>query len=146
MFTPMTLPFGENALRALLAQLPDGIVVTDGSGQFLYVNETAARMMSELTPLASDGSLRGPEVGASVGRPLVIDRAITRAVLIGEEVRDEEVACLTRDARRRWLSVSASPIRDAAGRVEAVVVTSTDVTARKERDEFAPVMRSLARL
>jgi PAS domain-containing protein len=146
MFIPMTLPFGENALRALLAQLPDGVVVTDANGQFIYVSEIADRMMSELTPIAADGSWPLGEVVGSVRRPLVIDRAVTRAVLIGDEVRDEEVACMTRDDRRRWLSVSATPIRDATGRVEAVVVTSTDITARKECDELAPLLRSLARL
>ncbi len=139
--------FSHSTLRALLGQLSDGILLIDRGGAFLYSNAVADRLLDELTPTsAGSASIGTPFRGGQVRRPLPIDGAVARALLIGEVVRQNEIACETRDGRRRWVSICATPVRDARGETDAVVVTFADVTALRERDQFAPIMESLARL
>jgi len=124
-------------LEALLAQLDTGVLVLDADGRVAYENEAARRLRDDGDLLADRRS--GPVTLAS-------DLATAHALLTGERVRDEEVEYFGTDGRRRWVRLSATPVRDASGTVAAVVATLVDATAAKHDAAWAPVIESLARL
>ena len=119
---------GLAVLHALLEQLPIGVVVANGKGRIviLYENEIAQRIRT------SD--------------PAKAEWPMARALLLGEAVRDEEIDVFMSDGTRRWLSVSATPIRTTPDRVDGAVVTFADVTAAKQSAAWGPVIESLYRL
>ncbi|TNC70902.1 PAS domain S-box protein [Rubellimicrobium roseum] len=63
------------------------------------------------------------------------DWPLARAILAGETVLGQEIEIARGDGTRGVISVSASPIRDAAGRVVAGSVSFEDITERKANDE-----------
>lgn len=115
-------------LDALLSQLPIGVVIANGKGRvvIIYENELAQ------TIRASD--------------PGKAEWPMARALLLGEVVRDEEMTIVLADGTRRWLSVSATPIRGEDDNIDGAVVTFTDVTAGKQAAAWGPVIESLQRL
>jgi PAS domain-containing protein len=115
-------------LDALLQQLPVGVVIANGKGRIvlIYENEIAQRIRT------SD--------------PQQIEWPVARALLLGEVIRDEEIEITMSDGTRRWLSVSGTPIRSTAGKVDGAVVTFADVTAVREAGAWRPVIESLQRL
>lgn len=136
----------DPVLQALLQQLPVGIVIAGRDGRFEYMNAVAATLMDEherarlsLEPWATLADAPACELGP-------IHWIVARALLIGEIVRDEEVEYLDTHDEWRTLSVSATPVRDARGEVERVVVSFIDVTLRNRARDWEPVMRSLSRL
>jgi PAS domain-containing protein len=127
-------------LDTLLAQVEGGVLVLDADGRIAFANEAARR-------LRDDGDLvteRRDRHGGPVA--WATDLATARALLTGETVRDEEVEYFGADGRRRWVRLAATPVRDAAGNVAAVVCTIADVTAAKHDAAWTPVIESLARL
>jgi PAS domain S-box-containing protein len=50
------------------------------------------------------------------------------------------------DGRRRWLTVSATPIRGEGDKIDGAVVTFADVTAARQAEAWGPVIESLQRL
>ena len=115
-------------LHALLEQLPVGVVVANGKGRIviLYENELAQRIR--------------------VSDPTKAEWPLARALLLGEVVRDEEIEVVMSDGKRRWLSVSATPIRTDGIAPDGAVVTFVDVTATKQAAAWGPVIESLHRL
>lgn len=124
-------------LDALLDQLDVGVLVLDADGRTAFANEAARRLRDDAG--ASADRRGGPVSWAS-------DLATARALLTGETVRDEEVEYFAADGRRRWVRLSATPVRDSAGTVAAVVCTIADATAARHDAAWAPVIESLARL
>jgi len=124
-------------LEALLAQLEVGVMVLDADGRAAFANDAARRLRDDGDVVADRRS--GPVSWAT-------DLASARALLTGETIRDEEVEFFAADGRRRWVHVSATPVRDAAGDVAAVVCTLSDATAAKRAAAWTPVIESLARL
>jgi PAS domain-containing protein len=136
-------------LETLMAQLPVGVLVTDATGRSLYANDAARSLLDDDTPTDDEISCRGSRTSdASVARSARarVGWPVARALLTGETVRDEEVAVIARDGRRRWLSIRATPVRTAERDVEGVVLTVADVTERKRLQDWAPAMETLARL
>ena len=133
-------------IDALLEQLPVGIVVAGRDGRFEYVNPISERLLDEQqrAHMAPQPSLGVAEVPASELGP--IHWIIARSLLIGEVIREEEVEYLDSHDEWRTLNVSATPIRDAAGEVDRVVVSFVDVTLRNRARDWEPVMRTLSRL
>ena len=115
-------------LHALLEQLPIGIVVANGHGPVRVIHENEQARQIRLND------------------PAKAEWAMARALLLGEVIRDEEIDVVTSDGTRRWLSVSATPIRTAGHLIDGAVVTFLDVTAAKQVSAWQPIIESLYRL
>ncbi|AHG92575.1 PAS domain containing protein (plasmid) [Gemmatirosa kalamazoonensis] len=118
--------FGPSALRALLEQLEVAVFMADRQGRLVYANAAARRDVAALPDAV--GSLLG------------------RALLTGEVVRDEEIELGSTTGRRRYASVSVTPLGASLDAIDGAVLTMADVTDRKWSEALEPMVESLARL
>jgi PAS domain-containing protein len=133
-------------VRALVEQLPVGVVIASSDGEIELANAVARDLFANHrhTPPAPELWV-GPSADGEAGLE-PIRWIIARALLTNEIVRDEEIEHL--DAREEWrtLSVSATPVSGADGECRHAVVTFADVTERNRARDWEPVMRALSRL
>lgn len=126
--------------RSLLAATPVAVVTLSREGTVLSWNPTAERTF-------------GWSADEVVGRPLPIvgeedpsDFAdIMGRVWDGETLQMLERIGFSRSGERVHVSVSAAPIRDSSGQVEALVATIADITPRKAAEQALAGERALLR-
>ncbi len=145
-----TLYAGEAAqrtwLRNVIDEMPDGVIVFDGSGRTVLVNRALLAFARE-------------EIGAREpwGDPAIFDvrrpngEAVdfadlppARALARGESSVCQELALRARDGRLVPILMSAAPIHDRAGLVTGATTIIQDITALREserlREEWASVI------
>jgi PAS domain S-box-containing protein len=124
-------------LRAVLQNIPLGVVVVDNACRVVLANAAA----EELGPLPgfSSGQSVGylelaccPEAGGSHSP---VELACIRTVQEGESYGNEEMAVPGPGGRARHLLVSAAPILDRHGRSEGGVAVFQDISERKKAQE-----------
>ena len=122
----------EALLRAVLDQMPAGVLVADHSGELIATNQEIARLFPLQEPPTRIGERRGfhPD-----GRPYTrpewpLERSLRGEVVIGEEIEIERG-----DGTHAHLSVNSAPVRDGRGRIVAAVAVDLDITARKHAEE-----------
>jgi PAS domain S-box-containing protein len=124
-------------LRAILEQMPVGVIVADAvSGEVILSNPEAKRVLGHL-PNASDwrAYADGFDAVHPDGRPLTADEyPLARAVLHGERIDRKPLLCRHGDQSVVHLEVSAAPVRDSDGRVELAIATFQDVTAQRQAE------------
>jgi signal transduction histidine kinase/CHASE3 domain sensor protein len=128
-------------LESLFDAMTDGLVVYDAQGRIRLVNPAGRRLLG-LDVKGADYSALSPERRAAAwtmrtpdGRPLASGELPVRRVLRGEVLAAEEgvdVVVSTADGREVSLNASASPLRDAQGRVSGVISVFRDVTERDQ--------------
>ena len=129
----------ELRYRAVVENMSEGLLLVDGGGNLLLVNE-AMRRLAGWTGNLAGGSLesdaRQLQVRDSRGRDVPVADWPSSRALRGETVRDEELSVHHLDTGRRYVALcSAQPIRDEFGRIDRVVVTTRDITQRKRAEE-----------
>lgn len=103
-------------LRAILDEMPDGVIVTEvPSGEIVVANEVAERLTGR-KPLTA-----------------LEDGPLTRAIRAGEAVEAHELS-VERDDSRSAIMLRSVPIRGADGAPVASVVILCDVTRRKKNE------------
>jgi len=126
-------------LEAILASSAHGVHVVDLNGYVTYSNAEAARILGDQDHLYEASiAQRTSMLGATRadGVPVRPEDTPSRRVLRGETVRNQLVAVDVRhDGSRRWLSLSAAPMRTAAGQVVGAVTTFVDVTEQRSLQE-----------
>lgn len=135
-----TSPEGSASFLAAIVDAADDAILALGlDGTILYWNAAAERIYG----YGSDEVL-----GTSVRTLVPPDRVaeldeILETVARGERIVGRETTRLARDGRTLDVSLSASPIRDAAGKVTAVTTISRDIS---ERARFAAESQRAERL
>ncbi|MGH1343967.1 MAG: PAS domain-containing protein [Nannocystales bacterium] len=133
----------RSELANIISSLSTGALVTDRDGHVLLANSEAKRVLaSEKFDGAPADWTEASGLRTASGDPLPHDRLPIVRALAGEEVRNEWVLRKTPgEASERWVSISASPIKEATN--AAAVMTVSDVTERqqtlRELEEFAYV-------
>ncbi|MFC5970521.1 PAS domain S-box protein [Halomarina salina] len=118
----------------ILETSPVGIAITDSEGNFEYLNERAAELLTG-DPSAEQAVAADADVdlvtfdGRSVPDE---DQPYQRVVEEGESVSGE--AEVTIRGETRWLVVSGAPLHDEDGTLSSGVFSFRDVTERKERE------------
>jgi signal transduction histidine kinase len=133
------LPVVQTELLSLiLDQVGEGVAVADENGRFALFNPAAEKILG-IGPVDVPPSEWTEQYGLFLPdckTPFpTADLPLARAIR-GEQVDDVEM--FIRHAVRPnglWLSVSARPIRDAAGALKGGVASFRDVTARKRAEE-----------
>jgi len=116
-------------LQAVLASIDDIVIATDADFQVTVYNE-AARAAFQRGPMGPDPSawLREIQLYHEGGAALTRDEIPLVRAAAGERVRPVELEVHVAGQPPRWHSISASPVRDAAGQVIGAVTVGRDVT------------------
>jgi serine phosphatase RsbU (regulator of sigma subunit)/PAS domain-containing protein len=127
-------------VEAILRGVASAITVQDRSGQTVFANEAAARMLR----MPSVESIIEREPGTLVerwdlydeeGNPLPIPELPGRLALTGEKPPDKVVFFKDRiTGEARWSTVKATPIFDEHGQVSLVVSIFDDITEQKREE------------
>ena len=125
-------------LRAAVEQTPAGVLIADAPDVRIRIANSAAlgirgpssRSLTEITAGDHPGNW---QVFHPDGTPCGADELpLSRAVLRGEDVRNEELVIRQEDGSERWVLANAGPVYDEEGGVVAGVVVFLDITERKE--------------
>jgi signal transduction histidine kinase len=128
-------------LHEVLGAIPIGVLLVEApSRNVLFANDEARRLLhldaAELA--AKPFILKGRRVQDPEGRPRSLDELPVARAMRGEHVVSEDLVICSDDPPRDPAIVrgSAIPIRDAAGRVRAVVSAFMDIRERKRFEDF----------
>jgi PAS domain S-box-containing protein len=133
----------QRRLNAFLDAAPVGIGMSDASGRIILVNRANHALwgqdQGQAGSVAQYDKFKGwwADGGAHHGEPLrAEDWALARAVR-GHDVDNDivEIAPLDRPDTRKVISLSARPIRDAAGVLTGAVVAQVDITRQKRAED-----------
>ena len=116
---------------AVLQSIFEPIIVTDGKGHVLKLNQAASELMGEA---AGDRMALAKAPGGEK-----ILSAISDAVSMQKAVADEDEASLLPmriGTRERSYRLRTTPMRDAEGRLLGAVTTLEDVTSLQDTDRF----------
>jgi len=119
-------------LRKVLAILPVGVWILDGSGNILEGNDEGQRIWGGMKHVGIEkyGEYKGR--WAETGRPIAPHEwAGARAVEKGETSLNEEVEIEGFDGAHRFIINSAVPLTDERGGIIGAVTVNQDITARK---------------
>jgi diguanylate cyclase (GGDEF)-like protein/PAS domain S-box-containing protein len=125
-------------LATIVEATSDAIVSRDAAGKILSWNRGA-----ELLFGYSAAEITGRNIGVIVPPTLRHELRIGQEKKPGFEAREHESVRCAKDGRLIDVSISAAPIRDEAGGVDAVALIFRDITERKQteqaRDRLAAV-------
>lgn len=132
--------------HALLGKItetsPIGITVWDLDGHITFANAEAERLLARARDVIMRLTYNAPDwdITDFAGQPLADEELPFHKVKAsGKSVYNMEIALSGQQGRRTLLSVNASPLVDADGKLEGVVATLDDVTQRKAAEEMLQV-------
>lgn len=139
----LTCDEAKRTLEAILENVPVGIAVTGGPPNFpiefvsRYVVELTGAPAKELLgiPAGQHQSAWGLLLADGERPPKREEMALYRACCQGEAVRDLEEVLQTRQGENIPILISASPIRDAQGKIVAAISTWLDISERKKAEQ-----------
>lgn len=123
----------ERLARAVLEQAAEAIVVCDEQGRVIRVNG-AARELSGSNALLASVDVGFPLVLDS-SRPLAPETRVASRALRGEVLSSAPAWLLRSDGSKCHLIVSAAPLISDGDRIIGCVVTMTDISALKQKEE-----------
>jgi K+-sensing histidine kinase KdpD len=134
-------------LRTIIDHMPDGVTIREApGGRLLMANRIALNLLGVGT-LPRGGfaeTMSGFRPARPGGAPLdARDTPTARALLRGEGSIDEEIVVQDARGQQTHLAVSAIPVRDAVGKVTAVVSLFRDVTKAREAEQLKDDFLSL---
>jgi len=118
-------------LDQIMATSPSAIVVIDASGQLVFANQAAERVMRVSAASGSGRCFDDPALRITTfdGNPYPMEQLPCTAVLrTGQPVHDVRFAIEWPDGRRVMLSVNATPLAAASDAPRGVVCSITDIT------------------
>jgi two-component system, chemotaxis family, CheB/CheR fusion protein len=137
-----TVSHMQARLQAALEQLPAAIIVADApNGRIMHANRRVAELFGQTYPpaflnaewRAAVIAFRGRHPG---GRLYAADEwPLTRSLMTGEVVVDEQMEVVGEGDVRRALSVSSAPVLDEREQIVAAVIAFWDVTRLKAAEQ-----------
>jgi PAS domain S-box-containing protein len=141
-------------LAAIIASVPDAILLAHPDGRLIDANPTGLRMLgvkdrSELgEPLHE--ALRRYDVRHLDGRPLTLEELPLQRALVGETFTGLELRMRGQDGGERLVSINGAPVRDCTGQIVLGEIVVHDITEhRREEEERARLLdreQALARI
>jgi signal transduction histidine kinase len=127
-------------LDAVLQSLADGVVLLDGTGRVVALNRAAEEVLGRpaekgVRPRLEDFP-RFARLYEPAGRMFPPAEFPSALALAGETVERREAYVLTDAQQKRFLLLSATPLRDRHGRLTGAAVTFRDITREKEVESF----------
>jgi PAS domain S-box-containing protein len=125
----------RSRLRAILQQMPEGVIISDPEGKLILRNAQMDQMLGGYLPsvnINEYGQYKGFTPHGTPYQPK--DWPLARSLLHGEIIQNEEVEIERLDGGRSILSISSAPIRDEENKIVAGVVIHHDVTSQKRTE------------
>jgi PAS domain S-box-containing protein len=125
-------------LETILSASPDHIYIFDRAGRFLYANRASLESMSAI--LQKPEALKLPEIFGKTGQDLGFppdlmephEARLERVFLTGQPLTDETSYPFPSEIKHHQYTFS--PIYDADGCVETVIITSQNISERKRAE------------
>ena len=125
---------GRAQLSALLESLSEGVVVSDGDGNLLMMNDAACDIVG-VDDASTGDQFNGLDTRRLDGSPLpAFEKPLSRA-LRGEIFNDDEHIRVRPDGTPRRLVASGAAVKNEAGRVELATIVLRDVTELRQLEE-----------
>jgi PAS domain S-box-containing protein len=124
--------------KATVENMIDPVTVCDAQGRVTYINPAYLRMIKR--PLADGLSMDGHPEYYQIYQPdgtliPAKDLPLQKAALTGEVVHNVELIQRSNDGSEFTAIFSASPLRDATGRINGAVAVGHDITEKKKAEE-----------
>ncbi len=141
-----TLQSNQQRLQDILDTMAEGVVITDITGEIIYVNPMGQSILG-LTEEQIIGRSYNDSKWHSErldGSPVPKeDHPMYVALRTGLSVFDQEIAVVIEGREKIYISVNAAPLMDDENDISGGIVTFTDVTNRRkilqEKDDFISV-------
>ena len=132
-------------MNLLLEHLSDGVILVEDDGRIADLNDVVEQIFGEPIPVGAHIVLLAQRyaIASTDGAPLPPDRLPLLSPLTGETVRDAEIGIVRPDGKRRYLSITASPVVVRGGLQGGLIIVS-DITARVRREREAAAFRTLS--
>lgn len=143
----------QERLTRVVETMADGVLIFDLAGHYTFLNAAAERILG-----ISASRVLGANYRQVPWRRIRTDGSDlpnqehlhARVMATGLSIATDEVGLVRTDGTTVWVSLSASPLRNAAGNIEGVVVTLRDVTdakaatqaLRESEERFSKVFHS----
>ncbi len=130
--TEIALRESEERSRAVIHQSTAGITGTDLTGRIIFANEKFCSMLGyKERELVGKTIFEITHPGDATESRLLFRRIVTK----GEPYQLEK-RYLRKDGSALWVSVSASPLRDAEGKTQSAVAIIIDISDQKKAQAF----------
>jgi len=134
----------SDALAAVIASLSDGVMITDAANDALVVNRAFCDLFGvEAVPKTLKHRIADLQTRHLDGTPLEPQETPSARAMAGETVVGVRLLYRHRRGHDLVVEVSASPVREAGGRIAGSVCALRDVTRSQrlmdERDDFISV-------
>ncbi len=130
--TENALRESEERSRAVIHQSTAGITGTDLTGRIIFANEKFCSMLGyKERELVGKTIFEITHPGDAIESRLLFRRIVTK----GEPYQLEK-RYLRKDGSALWVSVSASPLRDAEGKTQSAVAIIIDISDQKKAQAF----------
>jgi PAS domain S-box-containing protein len=135
-------------LRAVLDQLPEGVLLIDAPlGYVQYANAAAVHIVG--TPITgfADMSVKHAALMHIIldknGQPIAPEKLSSSRALLGETSNGQEITLTRQDGSKAFLLASTAPLRKDDGTIIGAIVVFQDITARKsleqQRNDFLTI-------
>ena len=126
----------QETLRAVLDNVPVGIVLSKPSGEIVMGNQRVEALLRHPVLRSKDVEAHGDWVAfhADGRRVLGEEYPLARAMQSGEAIAAEDYLYQRGDGTQAWVSLSAAPVRNAEGAVTGGVVAIADIDQQKRAE------------
>jgi PAS domain S-box-containing protein len=126
----------KDQLEAILRGVADGITAQDPTGQLVYANDAAARIVGyptvqEFVEASVEDVMARFQLLDEAGHPMPFERLPGRRALLGEEAEEVLRFHILATDEERWAIVKAMPIFGAEGEIRMAVNIFRDITESK---------------
>lgn len=138
--------FSHDDLEAVIAQLPEGVVIVDAPDGRVRLLNPAARAMAAWLQSDDGHPAHTPsfDLLRSNGEPFDQDHPLTAALMHGQAVSAVEALLRQPNGTTLPVLVSAAPLRKADNRISGAVLTFRDITTLKRMDRLKDEFLSMA--
>ena len=130
------LDFERQRFETVVQQMPTGLVIAEApSGRVIFQNEQSRSIFRQQLPVENLDDYQQWRIYHGDGSLLRKEQYPLARAVRGETVTGEEYQIGRSDGTLGFVSVNATPIRDASGQIVAAVVAFNDITDRKSAAE-----------
>jgi PAS domain S-box-containing protein len=130
--TETALIESERRYRGLFETMAEGVIVLDPDGRIISANPAARRILRmELKEGGHFKSESWQGMRLNNGPAAINNLDIYPQIKARQSIKNYELKMKRADGSETWINTNASPIMDAKGRMEALVITFSDITERK---------------